>query len=235
MNSDSCWSIKHPLHIISVILLASLFCVVPEGIDSDTRTISRIGNDTVSPYGQLVFTFSKPLEKNQIPWLEFYPPFFSFSYKLNSSSDTLYLELSEHLKGNTRYIIRPSQESGSFLDLSAHDSMGFHTFPIENEPNDSEDVCDTVRSENIFGNLSRSDDTDIFLLRDTTVQKFHFHTFKGAMCSITLYNMEGESSSAVKESEELFTIPEEMAPPVYMKISSVQLSNDGYYQISPQP
>lgn len=213
-----------------VSLLTGVFCVIPEGIESDSQSITRVGNDTVSPYGQLAFAFSKPLEHDKIPCLEFNPRFFSFSYQLNETLDTLFLPLSGKLDGNTRYTVHPCGELLSSSGIA--DSSVIYTYPCENEPNGSRNVCDTIRTEAIYGNISRSDDIDLFFVPDTMADKVYLSAYNGALCSVTLLDADGKEVSPAKGAERnLFIIPGKTLMPVHVKVSSLDLSSDGYYRI----
>ncbi|MFW6244408.1 MAG: hypothetical protein ACOC36_00835 [Fibrobacterota bacterium] len=230
MTSGSCCRINYLLYTISISLLAAVFCVIPESVESDSQSITRIGNDTITPYGQLVFTFSRPLEEDQIPCLEFSPHFFSFSYRLNRTSDTLLLSLSNNLDGNIRYSVRPCNHFLSSSEKSS--SWTFHTFPSEKEPNDTRSVSDTLRTETIYGNLSRSDDIDLFFIPDTTVKVFYLYTYDGALCDAVIVDAEGNAvPPAAGKNENSYVVPEETLKPVHIKVSTSYSSSDGYYQI----
>lgn len=125
--------------------------------------------DTVSVFPQLQFVFSSPLADSTVA-LDFTPPISArYSVYLNATHDTLSLDVMEMLEGDTRYVLRlknpVTSKDGAVLDPSQY-SLEFLTYPCEQEPNDTKDFADTLKSV-MFGSISDVSDVDVFFCADT--------------------------------------------------------------------
>ncbi len=206
-------------------------CVVPENNYQEPIEMTRVGADTVPPYGEITFAFSRPLD-DQVPCFEFFPPFSSYFCRISDSRDSVFISLSGKLDGATHYIIKPCQDFLYSLNQYTADSVTVYTYDSEHEPNDNDKLADTIVGKTVYGKISRSDDQDCFVVRDTTVKSFFLYPFSGAQCTASVQGADGENGLLIAGKERnLYLIPVEMKKPITIIVKPMLLSSDGYYQI----
>jgi hypothetical protein len=181
------------LNYLFLFLLLSLFAGCTFIVEDDRAfTMTRIGNtaDTVSIWPQLAFCFSVPLAKDSSVHLIITPdPGPVYSVYLNRNRDTVRLDVSQSLEGNTTYFITLQDTLQSVNDkylYPADVSFSFTTYPKENEPNNTSATADTLRAL-CFGASVTATDTDFYFIPATNARGIYLKSMQSKSGCIVLH------------------------------------------------
>ncbi len=125
--------------------------------------------DTVSVFPVLKVAFTRTPADESVS-ITFSPLFVDYAARLSESRDTLTIRVTGLLDGETRYVLRPAGElragDGSVPGPDT-DSLVIHTYPAEQEPNDTRKTADPFQSP-MYGRIKPANDTDFFFLEAPT-------------------------------------------------------------------
>jgi hypothetical protein len=153
--------------------------------------------DTVATFATLRFSFSSPVENEDIVmYLE--PEGVRYYTELNDGSDTLSLIVSGMLDGATRYSVTPAQEirAAGASPIRPHSvRFEFMTHARENEPNDCIAIAD-VFTNPVCGEVSAAGDTDCFLLPAPAAGSIYLRTHDaGAALGLGIVDSAGNDTA----------------------------------------
>jgi hypothetical protein len=189
--------------------------------------------DTISPFGPLMITFSHPLINPDSVGLIFSPPFSEYQILWNGSQDTATLNFALPLEGNTSYGVRLSKTIASTDGNVLYpwsDTLKIHTYDCEQEPNDAENLADTLNGT-VFGHISMANDTDWYLVSDTTKRSFYLKS-TGSTSIFSIADNTGRliMPGAYADAETL-SVPMEFVSPLFVYVYAYNYSNGGSYEL----
>lgn len=210
-----------------------LFCVVPADSVEETFGFITSSLDTVSPWGGFTIGFSEQLRDTTNVRFVFSPPFHSYDLLKNDSNDTLTLDCTEPLSGDCRYMARIEaslkSENGAIFEPSS-DSIVFHTWPLEHEPNDAYPAADTLNCRS-FGLISVVNDTDRFIVLDKSAEKVYIRSV-GSRSAFLLADSSGVQAEEVPDTDfDTLSVPSDIGVPFYIAVFALQRSVGGHYEI----
>jgi hypothetical protein len=214
-------------------LLTGCLPLIATGPEEDFSMNWAGASDTVSPYGPLSVYFTSPVLFPDSVIFDIMPIFSDYRQQGNESADTFSLELLRSLRGGSRYVLRLAEwvESidGSFL-TPGNDSIVFHTWPAEQEPNNGRTTADTLGSIT-FGSISMANDTDWFEVRDSTVETFYIKSIG----SSSLFDIR-DAAGAVRgptsfAAAETLSVPQGFVRPLHLVVYAFNRSNGGHYEL----
>jgi len=213
-------------------LMVSLSCDVPVRSTPllPFHLVNTGSTDTIPPYGSFMLLFTRPVADPDSVQFIFNPPEECLS-AFDTTHDTVTFTLTQPLIGSTRYTIKLANpvhaDDGAVI---ASDSVDLITAAIENEPNDSRDLADTVRTR-IFGSVTTANDTDWFVVADTTVQSFYLRS----SISSSIFDLRDSLGRVVVQAviaePETLAVPVPAIRPLYVVVYARSNSNGGYYEL----
>jgi hypothetical protein len=197
------------------------------------RCITEHG-DTMSVFPTFQFVFSDSISDSSVS--------FSFSPKtsamygvlLNATHDTVTLQVTDALSGNTRYTLR-LQKAVTAVDgdrlAPSDDSITFITWPLEMEPNDAISSADSLKSI-IFGTLPGISDTDVFFCPGLETRAVYL---KSIYCQDSFYIIDAASksfsvTSKINQDDTLW-LPDSCEKPIYIFVIPSAKGSEGAYQL----
>jgi hypothetical protein len=226
---------NYMLIIIGLILMitASNFvsCVLPAEpfIDEFKMSIAS-GQDTISPYANIKICFTERLKDTSAAF-QFDPPFFSFISIVNKGRDTISIILANPLPGDTCFVLHPvkaiKSESGQEINIS--DSISFHVYPTEHEPNDNIATADILEKK-IYGSIATVNDTDFFAI-PASANVIYLKSFS-SQTTFKIKDSNGKFSSDRPDTltSDTLTIPDNLIAPLFLAVISLKKSVGGYYE-----
>ena len=214
-----------------------LSCTLLTGPASGPLTMSLVSgtSDTVSPQPSFIFSFSSPLRSDDtLVRFQVNPSEYEFSTQLNKTRDTVTLTFASLLQGSSRYVIYLADtlvpEKGATL-LPGQDSTVFYTYPLENEPNNTEATSDTVTST-IFGLFNTIEDTDWYCLPRTVKKIILSNAGVKAQCDIldssgTVFHVNTMTGIA-----ETLAVPDTFSYPLHARLYPWNQSRGGLCQLT---
>ncbi|MCU0609148.1 MAG: hypothetical protein MUF22_05215 [Chitinispirillaceae bacterium] len=169
---------SHLFFLAPLCLLPMLFCSVnltPPAEDPFFLARTAHTSDTIAPYGSLTLRFSQPVADPNSVQLIFTPLFEDYRLSFNATNDTITLGLTLPMAGETRYVLRLGSQVRSVNDsllLPQQDSIVLVTAPREEGDNHSASLADPLYMQ-IFGCIETANDTDWFVIADTTSRSFY--------------------------------------------------------------
>lgn len=225
--------VRFTLIFWTIICLTVFFCVVPtDSVEDEFRIMQGTVPDTISPWDSVAVVFSQPLSDTLVLFT-FSPPFYMYSLRMSETRDTIHLYFNEPLDGDTRYVIRFQEKihshNGDVLKPS-DDSIVVVTSPVEQEPNGSVQLADTLVKCR-FGSVGTVNDTDCFLISDDGPQSVYLVSH-GAQTTFIFQDGEGTRSEE-RSFNALDTVPVPAAavPPLYVMVTCYSRSVGGYYEL----
>lgn len=212
--------------------LFMLYCVVPSDTVQEKFYFEHAAlPDTVAPFGSIIIAFTEPVSDSSPVGFSFQPSFYSYALIFNTARDSVIVQLSEPLRGNTTYTIRLqytvySINNSVFTPQS--DSMRVVTGTVEQEPNNRVELADTLR-QRCFGAIALVNDTDWYVV-DKKIEELYLHSF-GSQTTFALLG--GGVVTTLREFTiyDTVTIPETAALPLYVAVYSYFRSVGGYYEL----
>ncbi|MDG5813530.1 hypothetical protein QA601_00420 [Chitinispirillales bacterium ANBcel5] len=218
----------------AIVVLFIISCVMPGANSVEEGRISLLKQgDTLSGFEKIVVHFSQPVKEPEQVCFTFDPPLFSHSFRFSETADKAYIDPGEPMKGGHTYTLTLcngvySVDGKQFKGENAR--ITFHTHPIEQEPNDTPQLADTIYDQ-MSATLSTSTDVDWFVIGDTGVYGFEFSQYD-LLCSVVVMDSsENTISETITDKNTIITIPAEFSPPVFIAVNSFQNWNGGYYHI----
>jgi hypothetical protein len=137
------------------------------GTDPVRLSMTRADNlgDTIPAFGQLAFAFSQPVSSDEISLALNPNPGSVYSTRLNSSHDTLFLDVTGMLQGDTIYTIDllDTVRAGSGMRLLPGEVQFIVTTgAVEQEPNGTRETADVLTSS-ICGFIQTTQDADCYM------------------------------------------------------------------------
>ena len=222
--------------MIAVALIATAVlltdCVVPSDTPQTEFRFNHQGSiDTIAPFGSFPVSFSEPLNDSSGPELIFNPRFYSFVLTGSSTNDTFMVQLSEPLEGNTVYTIRLKNRiysSGNSLFEPESDSLTVITRNLEQEPNNTIPLADTLR-QMCFGSSAAVDDTDRYVITGRTGKVF-LHSF-GSQTRLSIDKVSFFNPLREFTSHDTLAIPDTTTFPLHVAVFPYLRSVGGYYEL----
>jgi hypothetical protein len=216
------------------ILSLTLECIVPSGTAPDTLKISMA--DTVAPFGMVKIAFDNSIEDSTV-MIKLLPNNILFTANLNKQKDTAFFSLPLSVLGNSEYRLMPEFDSGSFWYRKAvsAETLFFHTWPKEVEPNNSAETADSFATRT-YGSLSTTDDLDWYSIDTSYVSKCVLKSY-GTTVSMCVIKSSGEVLfEKDREIDKLlFTVPDHLKGTAFIIVYTHLKSAGGYYEITIRP
>jgi hypothetical protein len=215
-------------------LSLTLECIVPSGTVPETLKISMA--DTVAPFGMVKIAFDNSAE-DSIVMIKLLPDNILLAANLNKQRDTAAFSLPLSVLGNSGYRLITEFDSGSFWYRKAvpAETLFFHTWPKEVEPNNSAETADPFTTRT-FGSLSTTDDLDWYSIDTSYVSKCVLKSY-GTTVSMCIIKSSGEllfeKNREIDTS--LFAVPEQLRGAAFIVIYTHLKSAGGYYEITILP
>ncbi len=218
--------------LLPVLITLALQCVIPSGTDDPFRmSLPKNTSDTLSPYATVALCFSKEISNPEQVSFNILPVFDQYYFTVSETMDTVFIVPSQPLPGNCRFVIRPAQEILSFnkKPLSS-DSVVFYTYPFEREPNNSFLTADSL-PRRLFGTISTINDTDIFVVRDTSLRKFYMTSY-GSQTTFIIRDSSGNATIGRNfRSKDTLSAPSHFKAPLYLLVYPWHNSVGGHYDM----
>jgi hypothetical protein len=229
---------KVPIGATACSLLAagvlSLYCVVPsDSVQKEFRFNRHAIDDTVAPFGSITLVFTAPVSDSSAVELVFSPTYYDYVLHFSAARDSVDLQLSGPLKGNTVYSIRLKNTVFSIdndIFEPEYDSVSVVTCPVEQEPNNGIGVADTLR-QRCFGTIAVVNDTDWYVVPEN-VGKLYLNSI-GSQTTFALWIQGGGGVDSLHEyrMNDTLNVPATVKPPLLIAVYSYNRSVGGYYQI----
>lgn len=234
-HRKNCFCKKILLYVMTV-CAGLISCLFTEVSDNGSFSMSIANKaDTLPPRPVITICFSTPVVASDPRNLrfDFDPPFDDYYIALNASHDTARIVCTGTLSGAVRYVLRvhATPESVDGVDMEpGRDSVEFMTYPVEREPNDKAGCADSIGGV-IYGMIDRADDTDWFLLGDST-RAVVAASEGGATVRCTIKSANGETTpvSGMCIDPDTVRVPGSFARPVYACVVSFTKASGGMYK-----
>jgi hypothetical protein len=199
---------------------------VDEKPPSLTMRLVSPESDSISIFATLYFAFSFPIVEEQVQFAILPDPGTVFSTRLNTTRDTLILEVTGGLEGSTEYTMLPAHdirgENGTTLSAEKA-AFTLYTHAAEKEPNDRPDtlIADRFVSP-VFGTVRMVNDTDYFFVSQPLSGALSLRSFGPYRCRMQLLSA-GQRFVVPAGEENLtntFAIPDTVAFPLYVAVYS---------------
>lgn len=222
-----------PVLFCSMLSLLYLSCIVQTDREPQGFTFDPIvRGDTIGPWDDITVIFTEPLHDSARLHFNIKPYFTSYSLILNDTRDTARLHCSEPLNGASRYVIRLESSV-----LSAHgnrltpsgDSILIHTWPAEQEPNDSRFMSDTIVNVR-FGTLTTVQDTDWYCVVDSSAVAFYLVSTGSQNSFITFRDSDATIVTRPYNQNDTMFLKDGMQLPLNIAVHSYSRSAGGYYK-----
>jgi hypothetical protein len=224
--------------LVLIIPMAGIFllclileCIVPSGTVPETLKISMA--DTVAPFGAVKMAFDNPIDDSTM-MIKLFPDNIVLTANLNKQKDTAIFSLPSTISGNSIYKLITESDSGSFWSRNAvpAETLYFHTWPKEVEPNNSAETADSLTSR-IYGALATTDDLDWYVIDTSYTTKCVLKSF-GTTVSMGIIQNEGDILSKKNSNIDtsLFTVPGTFKGTAFIVIYTRLKSAGGYYEIT---
>jgi hypothetical protein len=194
-------------------------------------------NDTISPYATLTIAFSDSLASPLD--FDFSPPVAQeYSISFSHGNDTAFVSFVSMLPGNTQYTMTvKSQLTGKSGGTLAAGSAPIVFTPgrAETEPNNAPALADTLIGSRLFGRLSETTDTDVFVLPPPIAAKSPTIVFasinKQDSFAIVDNNLHDIAITVQSGSADTILLPTDTLYPLYMFVFAPIKGASGYYSI----
>ncbi|NLG15965.1 MAG: hypothetical protein GX556_01390 [Fibrobacter sp.] len=188
-------------------------------------------SDTLSPYATVALCFSEGISNPEQVSFNIMPLFDQYYCTVSETEDTVFIVPSQPLPGNCRFVIRPEKEILSLKkERLSSDSVVFYTYPFEREPNNSFLTADSLPRK-LFGALSTINDTDIFIVRDTSLRKFYI-TSHVSQTTFVIRNSSGNTTLERNfRSKDTLSAPSHFKAPLYLLVYPWRRSVGGHYDM----
>ncbi|HEX2956100.1 MAG TPA: hypothetical protein VHO70_04690 [Chitinispirillaceae bacterium] len=211
--------------------LTLMKCVVPSGTVPDTIKMSIA--DTVAPYGTIRVALSTSTKESML-LMKLLPDNIFLSANLNKLRDTASFILPFSVSGNSMYQLIAEYDSGSSWSRDAFraETLLFHTWPKEEEPNNSAETADSLENR-VFGTLSTTDDLDWYIVDTSDAAKYTLKTY-GAAVNMRIIENGGNNQLFSKKhtDKSLFAVSEKLQGAAFIVIYTQLKSAGGYYEIT---
>ncbi len=191
--------------------------------------------DTIAPYGAVKIAFDNPVEDSTL-MIKLFPDNILITANLNKQKDTAYFSLPFTISGSSAYKLVIESDSGSFWNRKAFpiETLYFHTWPEEAEPNNSAETADSVTGK-IYGTLATTDDIDWFIIDPSDSGKCVLKSFGTTVEKSIIMSGDGKTyKKSVQVDTALFTVPDNLMGAAFIVIYTNSKSAGGYYEISIQ-
>lgn len=204
-----------------------LSCVIPSGSEPEAFQMSI--NDTVAPFGRIAVVLSNAVGESTLI-MKLFPDNIALTAQMNKTSDTASFSLPLSISGNSIYMLIPQTENTSQKNRY-RDTLFFHTWPKENEPNNSIETADSIFSK-IFGSLSTIDDVDWYVADSSFSKRCVLRNY-GGTANLRVARTPGAPviESALRDTE-IVAIPDNAKGMAYIIVYTPLKSAGGYYEIT---
>lgn len=229
-----------PLTLTALVLLMlfTASCMIPLKTDEPKEPFqfTAAGGsraDTISPFGPLILTFTRPVSNPDSVHFIFAPLFTEYQVLWSDSHDTAKLYFSLPLDGNANYTVMVADKiestDGSIL-IPGKDTIRILTNYCEQEPNDSKDLADLLQGV-VFGHIAMANDTDWFEVSDTAKRTFYLKS-TGSTSFYTISDSRGMTiQPGTYADADTLIAPMDFVPPLYLQVYSYNHSNGGSYEL----
>lgn len=211
-----------------LLLSLTLSCVIPSAGSAPEAWQMSIA-DTVAPFGNIKVMFSSAIEDSTV-MMRLQPNNITITATMNKTNDTALLVLPLSISGNSDFMLI-SQFGNSAQANTTADTLIFHTWPRENEPNNSVETADSIYSR-IYGTISTVDDIDWYLVDSAYVTKCRLRNY-GGTANLRVARKPGTPVyEDLALDTEIVTIPDNIKGMAYIIINTPLKSAGGYYEIT---
>lgn len=202
-------------------------CVIPSGSEPEAFQMSM--KDTVAPFGRIAVMLSNAAEESTLI-MKLFPGNIALTAQMNKTNDTASFSLPLSISGNSLYMLIPQAGNNSQMNRYS-DTLFFHTWPKENEPNNSIETADSISSR-IFGSLSTIDDVDWYVA-DTAFSKRCVLRNYGGTANLRVARTPGAPviESAFRDTQ-IVAIPDNARGMAFIIVYTPSKSAGGYYEIT---
>lgn len=240
MTDSPRWG-RPPLRTVAKNLLAPALaalalssCVLELDNQADPlRMAAVVDTDTVSIYPRIAVAFTEPLADSTVDF-EFSPPFYDFYTQMNPTADSADIVVTGMLRGATRYVIQPahrvSSRNGAVLK-PGRDSLVIHTFPAENEPNNSAATADSLVTR-AYGVISTANDTDSYVCLVADTHNVYLNWYETAV-TFRLVDANGNSLAGTRPDggTDTIAVPDTLVPPLVIRVFAPQQLSGARYEV----
>lgn len=220
-------------NLTSSLILVIFACVIPSEPPKGALKISLCSSDTISPCSPLVIALSKSLSDSQELNFYFVPSFFDYYSVFSRNRDTVIIYPTTNFSGNTCYSLfseDPDIESEKMITTFT-DTVEFHTYSFEQEPNNNAVSADTLYSEKMFGEISHVNDTDLYFVKCSLGSGYYLKSNE-SQSLLSIVDSTGKITVNGKFRQlDSIKIPETFIYPLYLRVYSYYRSSGGNYEI----
>jgi hypothetical protein len=190
-------------------------------------------NDTLSVKPSISITVGAAVVESSAVF-QFTPSFYDYYCYLSETHDTIYLNVTGMLDGDTRYTLRLAHPLTSVYDEKIgpdDDSIVFRTYPSEREPNDYTGEADTLETV-LFGEISRYNDTDTYFLNNTEFNAVSFRSFSHE-CGLVLVDDKNipVAFEGVEIDSGTLCLPDSLPETLLLKVYASIRSSSIFYRL----